>query len=129
MKFKNNYKVIEMLPKSEPFRPNMSKLNESIHTRSLVDATGQQILQLSQQEINFVNTQSNELYEISFTIRNVSPISQKIKIKKPANPAFTLQTSREGPLAAGLEMKVIVVFDSKENLVIKDKIVIFTDSS
>ena len=40
MKFKNNYKVIEMLPKSEPFRPNMSKLNESIHTRSLVDATG-----------------------------------------------------------------------------------------
>jgi hypothetical protein len=129
MKFKNNYKLIEMLPKSEPFRPNMSKLNESIRTRSLVDATGEQILQLSQQEINFVNTESSELYEISFTIRNVSPVSQKIKIKKPTNSAFTLQTSKEGPLAAGLEMKVTVVFDSKENQIIKDKISIFTGSS
>ena len=29
-----------MFPKTEPFRPNMSKLNESVRTRSLVDATG-----------------------------------------------------------------------------------------
>lgn len=45
-----------MLSKSEPFRQNISKLNESVRNRSLVDATGEQILQLSQQEINFVNT-------------------------------------------------------------------------
>jgi hypothetical protein len=45
-----------MSSKSEPFKPKISTLNESVRTRSLVDATGEQILQLSQQEINFVNT-------------------------------------------------------------------------
>ena len=48
-----------MQSKPEPFRVNTSKINESTRNRSLVDATGEQILQLSQTEINFVNTEPN----------------------------------------------------------------------
>ena len=42
--------------KTEPFRVNTSKLNEKSHLKSLVDPFNDHTLQLSQPEINFVNT-------------------------------------------------------------------------
>lgn len=48
--------------KVEPFRPNISKINENSINKSLVDRHNQQILQVSHQEINFLNTEINELY-------------------------------------------------------------------
>jgi hypothetical protein len=35
--------------------------------------------------------------------------------------------SKEGPLASGLDLKLTVVFDSKENRAITDKLLILTD--
>lgn len=80
-------------------------------------------------EVNFVNTEPNEIYEISLYIRNVSQFSQKIKFKKPNCPALTVTASREGSLAAGLDMKLTVVFDSKENQKIKDRIIVVTQNT
>jgi len=113
----------------EPFKPNMSKLNTQSFQKSLIDPTGEQTLQLSQPEINFVNTEINELYEISIFIRNVSPNSQKIKIKKTQASCFTITTNREGNLAAGLDMKLTVLFDSKENITRQDRIFVMTEQS
>lgn len=81
--------------KAEPFRPNISKINESsINNKSLVDRHNQQILQVSHQEINFLKTEINELYEISITVRNVTKNSIKIKIKKPSSPLFTVHLGK-----------------------------------
>lgn len=51
-----------MNSKTEPFKINTSKINEQSRNKSLVDATGEQTLQLSSPELNFVNTEPNELY-------------------------------------------------------------------
>lgn len=70
-------------------------------------------MQLSLNEVNFINTEPNELYEISFQIRNVTQNSLKIKIKRPSSPFLSVHFTKEGPLAAGLDLKVTVVYDSK----------------
>jgi hypothetical protein len=88
-------------------------LNESSKCKSLVGNQKDQILQFSHSEVNFVNTETNELYEINFQIRNVTQNSIKMKIKRPASPFLSVHLSKEGPLAAGLDLKVTVVFDSK----------------
>jgi hypothetical protein len=85
------------------------------------------VLQLSHNEVNFVNTELNELYEISLQIRNITQNSLKIKLKRPVSPFLAVHLSKEGPLAAGLDLKVTVVFDSKENQPITDKLVVLTD--
>lgn len=113
--------------KSEPFKINTSTLNESSKCKSLLGSLKEQIIQLSHSEVNFLNTEVNELYEISFQIRNVTQNILKIKLKKPASPFLSVHLSKEGPLAAGLDLKVTVVFESKENQPINDKIVILTD--
>jgi len=118
-----------MNSKTEPFKINTSKINEQSRNKSLVDATGEQTLQLSSPELNFVNTEPNELYEISMYVRNVSQFSQKIRVKKPSCLALKVTTSREGYLAAGLDMKLTVVYDSKENVRISDRIVVATENS
>ena len=53
-------------------------------------------------------------------------MSQKIKIKKPHSNVFGIQISREGNLAAGLEMKLTVIYDSKENVKRNDRVVVMT---
>ena len=113
--------------KSEPFRINTSTLNESSKCKSLLGGPKDQVIQLSQAEVNFLNTEVNELYEISFQIRNVTQNSLKIKLKRPASPFLAVHLSKEGPLAAGLDLKVTVVYESKENQPISDKIAILTD--
>ena len=117
-----------MRVKTEPFKINTSKLNEKTQHRSLVDQNSDQILQISQSQINFVNTQMNQLYQISINVRNVSQISQKIKIRKPLNNCFTVQVSKQGGLAAGLQMKLTVLFDSKQNVRKSDRVVVMTQS-
>jgi hypothetical protein len=42
--------------KSEPFKVNNSSINESSKCKSIVGTHREQILQLSQSEVNFVNT-------------------------------------------------------------------------
>lgn len=42
--------------KSEPFKVNNSSINESSKCRSIVGAQKDIVLQLSQSEVNFVNT-------------------------------------------------------------------------
>lgn len=115
--------------KSEPFKINTSSLNESSKCRSLLGNQKDQIIQLSHTEINFLNTEINELYEICFQIRNVTQNSLKIKIRRPASPFLSVHLSKEGPLAAGLDLKVTVVYESKENQPVNDKITILTDFS
>jgi hypothetical protein len=94
-----------------------------------VDPLSDQTLQLSQSEVNFVNTEINELYEISLTVRNVSQLSQKIKIRKPVSPAFTVQSSREGSLAAGLDLRITVLYNSKENTQLSDRMFVLTETA
>lgn len=60
-------------------------------------------------------------------MRNITQNSLKIKLKRPASPFLTVHLSKEGPLASGLDLKLTVVFDSKENRVITDKLIILTD--
>jgi hypothetical protein len=49
--------------KAETSKISLPKtLGESTRNRSLVDTRGDTILQLSQHEINFANTDPNELY-------------------------------------------------------------------
>jgi hypothetical protein len=96
----SNYKnFIEkpMLSKSDSsFKVSAaSKLNENSKNKSIVDTLGEQILQLSAPEISFVNTEPNELYEISINVRNVSQFSQKIKVKRPQCAALAV-TRLEG---------------------------------
>ncbi len=129
----SNYKnFIEkpMLSKSDSsFKVSAaSKLNENSKNKSIVDTLGEQILQLSAPEISFVNTEPNELYEISINVRNVSQFSQKIKVKRPQCAALAVTASREGNLAAGLDLKLTVVFDSKENVRISDRVVVATEN-
>lgn len=45
--------------KSEPFKVNNTTLNESSKCRSIVGAQKDLVLQLSQPEVNFVNTEPN----------------------------------------------------------------------
>ena len=59
----------------------------------------------------------------------MSQLSQKIKIKKPVCGAFTIQTSREGSLAAGLDMKLTVLYDSKENIRRSDRVMVVTENN
>ena len=57
----------------------------------------------------------------------MSANTQKIKIKKPEHQNLSLALPREASLAPGLEMKVAVVFDSKENAAISDRIYIISE--
>jgi hypothetical protein len=113
--------------KSEPFRVNNSSVNESSKCRSIVGSQREQVLQLSQAEVSFVNTEPNELYEISLQLRNVTQNSLKIKLKRPASPCLAVHLSKDGPLAAGLDLRITVVFDSKDNRPLADKLTILTD--
>ena len=75
--------------KKEPLKHNTSKLNSFLSTatvkkeKSLVDPSGGEVFQLSQSEIDFINTESGQIYEITLGIRNVGEKSKKIKLKKP----------------------------------------------
>ena len=60
-------------------------------------------------------------------MRNVTQNSLKIKIKKPTSPFLAVHLSKEGPLAAGLDLKITVVFDSKENQALTDRLLVLTD--
>ena len=78
------------LLKKEPLGLNTSKMNSILSTsftkkanKSLVDPDGTGFIQLSQSEVNFINTEPNEVYEISFTVRNVGQKSTKLKVRKP----------------------------------------------
>ena len=116
-----------MQSKSQTSKLNATRLHESARGRSIVDTSGSSALQLSQSEVNFVNTEPNELYEIVLTVRNVSANTQKVKVKKPESHSLSLALPREASLAPGLEMKVAVVFDSKENAAISDRIYVVSD--
>ena len=61
------------------------------------------------------------------TLRNVSGYSQRIKIKQPKLACFTLTCSKEGMIAPGLEIKITVGFENKNNEEVSDKIVIKSD--
>ena len=62
-------------------------------------------------------------------VRNVTQNSLKIKMKKPASSFLSVHLSKEGPLASGLELKLTIVYDSKQNKPLTDKIVLLTDHS
>lgn len=113
--------------KTEPFKINNSTINESSKCKSIVGYHKEQVLQLSHSEVNFLNTEPNELYEISLQVRNVTQNSLKIKMKRPLSQFLTVHLSKEGPLAAGLDLKLTVVFDSKENQPLKDRLIVLTD--
>ena len=107
--------------KRMPLGVNNSKANAILSNsmnkklnRSLVDRSGQESLQLSQDEITFINTDLNEVYEISMAVRNVSQKSTKVKIKKPHSEYLSAsfdKDEKEGVIAPGLDRKIIVTFN------------------
>ena len=75
--------------KKNPLAPNNSKLNSILSTsfakkvnRSLVDPQGE-CIQLSQEEVTFINTEISEVYEISMLVRNVGEKSLRLAIIRP----------------------------------------------
>lgn len=70
----------------------------------------------------------NELYEIAFTVRNVSQNSQTIKIRKPSSAFLSVKCNKECSVAAGLDFKITVILDNKENISLTDKIVITSEN-
>lgn len=106
---------------------NTSTINEPTKCKSIVTTHKDQFLQLSHSEINFINTDPNELYEISFQVRNVTQNSIKIKVKRPVSPYLSVHLSKDAPLAAGLDLKITVVYESKINQPISDKLILLTD--
>ena len=77
--------------KKNPLAVNNSKLNSILSStsfakkanRSLVDHSGSEIIQLSQEEVTFINTEVSEVYEISMVVRNVSQKSIRLTIIRP----------------------------------------------
>lgn len=118
--------------KKEPLGLSTSKMNSILSTsftkkanKSLVDPDGVGFIQLSQPEVNFINTQPNEVYEISFSVRNVGQKSTKLKVRKPKSEYLAVNLQKDVTLAPGLDKKITVSFNSEVNEEIKDKMFLY----
>jgi hypothetical protein len=60
-------------------------------------------------------------------VRNVSEYSQKIKIKKPKSTCLTINCNKDINIAPGLDVKITIVLNNKENLEIVDRFIVFSD--
>lgn len=91
----------------------------------MVNPDGLDFIQLSQSEVNFINTEPNEVYEISFTVRNVGQKSTKLKLRKPKSDSLSISIDKDMNLAPGLEKKITVTFNSETNDELRDNMYLY----
>lgn len=118
--------------KKEPLGLNTSKMNSILSAsftkkanKSMVNPDGLDFIQLSQSEVNFINTEPNEVYEISFTVRNVGQKSTKLKLRKPKSDSLSISIDKDMNLAPGLEKKITVTFNSETNDELRDNMYLY----
>lgn len=80
--------------------------------KSMID--GIEPFEISHSEINFVETEVDQSYEIQLHIKNVTATSRRIKLIRPKDARFEISDIKDTPLAPGLSMKIAVFFYAKE---------------
>ena len=61
-------------------------------------------------------------------VRNVSDKKQEIRLKKPKSTYFTASLIKDGPIAPGLDTKITITYDSKDNERVEDYFTITSDN-
>jgi hypothetical protein len=76
-----------------------------------------------------VDIEPNQSYEVTVTVRNISKKVRRIKFVKPKTSKFSLDYEPQGPVAAGLAIKMNVSFETDQDGDFHDVIEIGTEDS
>lgn len=60
----------------------------------------------------YIDIEPNQSYEVTVTVRNISKKVRRIKFVKPKTSKFNLDYEPQGPVAAGLAIKMNVSFET-----------------
>jgi hypothetical protein len=63
-------------------------------------------------EIIFKDIQTNQTYEITVYIRNLTKTSRRIRVYQPQTPKFRADYDMQGAIAAGIAMKLVITFET-----------------
>jgi len=76
-----------------------------------------------------LDIEPNQSYEVTVTVRNISKKVRRIKFVKPKTSKFNLDYEPQGPVAAGLAIKMNVSFETDQDGDFHDVIEIGTEDS
>ena len=76
-----------------------------------------------------VDIEPHQNYEVTVTVRNISKKVKRIKFSNPDLPNFKIDYDMQGPVAAGLAIKINVSFETDQERDFHDKIEITTEDS
>ncbi|EGR30900.1 hypothetical protein IMG5_121460 [Ichthyophthirius multifiliis] len=109
-----------------PIKSNIqSKENDENSSKPFI-VTGQKKLNQSQiqcltnlnpievfpSEIHFKNIQINQTYEVILKVRNLTKKVRRIRVFQPTTPYFKADYDLQGPLTAGLAIKITITFET-----------------
>jgi len=66
-------------------------------------------------EIFFKDIEPNQNYEVTVTVRNISKRVRRLKFTSPKTSKFQIEHDMQGPLAAGLAVKMNVSFETDQD--------------
>ena len=119
-KTQKNMKVTSMTTTTKRF------LTESRPISLFGETASETAIQIDPPEIKFMSVNPGTLYVMTFSVRNMTKVAQRIRIQAPKSACFALNYIPSGPVAPGIDIRAEIecqVPDSSPDLIFTDRIV------
>lgn len=83
-----------------------------LNTKTIKYLSNQDPIEILPSEIIFKDIQTNQTYEITVYVRNLTKTARRIRVFQPQTAKFRVDYDMQGAIAAGLAMKLIVTFET-----------------
>lgn len=74
----------------------------------------QETIEVFPPEVTFKDIETEQTYEVTICIRNLSPLVRRVRFTPPKTSRFAAAYDTGGPLAVGMALNVVVTFETNE---------------